>query len=50
MAMPERRFDVVPRTLRWQGKVWTVLRLQEDQNLFVLQPARRLPLRSRAVS
>ncbi len=37
MAMPERRFAVVPRTLRWQGKVWTVLRLQEDPNLFVLQ-------------
>ncbi len=35
--MPERRFDVVPRTLRRQGKIWTVLRLQEDPNLFVLQ-------------
>jgi hypothetical protein len=37
LAIPERDFAVMPRTVFWQGKLWTVLRLQEDPNLFVLQ-------------
>ena len=37
LEMPYRDFDAVPRIVRWQEKTWTVLRLQEDPNLFVLQ-------------
>lgn len=37
LAIPERDFDAMPRTVFWQGRLWTVLRLQEDPNLFVLQ-------------
>jgi hypothetical protein len=37
LDIPERDFAVMPRTVFWQGRLWTVLRLQEDPNLFVLQ-------------
>jgi hypothetical protein len=37
LPIPERDFAAMPRTVFWQGKLWTVLRLQEDPNLFVLQ-------------
>ncbi|MDP9162062.1 MAG: hypothetical protein M3O09_17785 [Acidobacteriota bacterium] len=37
LSIPERDFATMPRTVFWQGKLWTVLRLQEDPNLFVLQ-------------
>jgi hypothetical protein len=37
LPIPERDFAAMPRTVFWQGKLWAVLRLQEDPNLFVLQ-------------
>jgi hypothetical protein len=37
LAIPERDFTAMPRTVFWQGRLWTVLRLQEDPNLFILQ-------------
>jgi hypothetical protein len=37
LNIPERDFAAMPRTVFWQAKLWTVLRLQEDPNLFVLQ-------------
>lgn len=37
IPLPTRDFDVLPRCVRWQDRIWTVLRLQEDPNLFALQ-------------
>jgi hypothetical protein len=37
LDIPKRDFAVMPRTVFWKGRLWTVLRLQEDPNLFVLQ-------------
>lgn len=35
--IPVRDFAAMPRTVFWQERLWTVLRLQENPNLFVLQ-------------
>jgi hypothetical protein len=37
LTISERDFAEMPRTVFWKGRLWTVLRLQEDPNLFVLQ-------------
>jgi hypothetical protein len=37
MTLPKRDFDAMPRTVVWEGRVWTVLRFEEEPNLFVLQ-------------
>jgi hypothetical protein len=37
LHIPERDFATMPRRVFWQSNLWTVLRLQENPNLFVLQ-------------
>lgn len=39
LPMPTPDFNKAPRTVTWQGRVWSVLRMQEDPDLFLLTRA-----------